>query len=179
MNEIYKHQEISQHFNDLLAALKSNISEISEFLELQRTTTYKYGFDAATKGARKIPVHHLDKIRVLAIDNFYKELDEMCAEHMPDSFTYEAYGFITHLKNRFIWELAKSNRVLNDDVAKKYNFNDDEMRRFKWLRAKFNGSINVDDMMEITGLSEYEVGRIGLIGYTWGIEVKSEWTASL
>lgn len=180
--EMKTHKQIKDHLDVLKKQMRMKNKEIAELLGVKPHTFYMYGFEPETRGARKIPVHNLEILRKQAIEKHYEYLDDgFIAPFNIDDKIWRINGIKTRNKLRAIYESAVYGGVIEAAGGNTLSpdLTEDEEIVFKWLRAKTDGSLDAEKMIEISGLDEYEVGCIGYIGSSWGIMPEKIWVDNL
>lgn len=166
--------EIRQHFLDLKAFLRITPQELADLLGVARQTVYQYGFQPETRGARVIPAASIDIMRVAALQKLFDQAERTYPPFLDKERALWTVGDIQTTSRARAVYLAGTGV---DPVPHVENRDPElctaERLAIDWLREICG--ISLDEQMQVSGLGEYDVGRVGRLGLNWGIVPRIEW----
>lgn len=175
------HQEIRDHFVEIQDALKRlgvDGSKQADICGVKRQTFYQYGFQPEARGARLIPADALDRLRVEFAKGELKRyyLPAFIAPTTREWEVVDAAGTVVETTTRRAYAYLAAALVHGeprkgpafDEAAAPPNSVAEDLS-FAWLHAYHRGHVTPEDAMVCTGLGRYDVGRVGMVWFGWGI----------
>lgn len=178
------------HYKELRRYLPRDITQAAELLGCSTHNIHQFGWIPSTRGAKTIPVETLDTMRVVAIE---AHLEKLHRGRFP--FKIESYGWnVEFIANEVFFTVSRSYAVYlagcfgadvfphpenTKAIDQGFKLSEKEELAMRWLTATRCSDVSYGDLQEITGLGEYDVGRVGLVWLQWGIEPERSWVENL
>jgi len=151
---------------------------LAELLDVSVSTFHRYGHKLDSKLYLQIPSIQLDKLRQEAAVYIASDPDFRRLPFKDDRDSWTVGNLVTKSRMRAIYRHALSGEEI---VAASHNKTSTELTPeeslvVRWFRVTRHASQS--QLMEASGLGEYDVGRIGFQTH-WGIPPSAEWISNL
>lgn len=176
---IVTREEIRDHFLTLKSSLRLTPQELADMLGIARQTVYQYGFRAENKGSRVIPAFSIDIMREAVLEKHFAQLERFYPVFVDKERALWSVGDVqTTCRARAIYLAGTT----GDDAIPHPENRDPELSgaeelAIRWLRATRDAS--VEHQLNVSGLGEYDIGRVGRLGLNWGIIPQTEWIVKM
>lgn len=183
------HEEITQHLRELRSALTRrhgwSLERMAEEIGVKRHTLSQYCQLPDTKGARQIPARSLDFLRRAVI-----ELDrELWDRHFPTYLGREQKSWFVMDPDMSAWLETHSLFAAEMYAARRgggivtpgpesenpdEQLSGDERLCVEWVQVVESGFVDLGDIVEVTGVGEYELDLIACPQRNWRIQPTQE-----
>ena len=186
-------QETRDHYvavRDILKRAGWDSHRIAGEIGVTRQTSYQYGFNPETRGARVIPADKLDKLRELATAAEAERHERGFPAFLPRAeHLWLVFGagmellLETTSPWRAVWHAARHCGVAmpgrdNAQHRDRQLTADDELC-VEWMEHRHGGLITKADVMEVAAVDEYLVERVGHEHHGWRIQPTAEQVEAL
>lgn len=148
-------------------------------LGVARQTVYQYGFKTENRGSRVIPAASIDIMREAVLEKHFAQLEKFYPVFVDKERALWSVGDVhTTCRARAVYLAGRT-----DDSAVPHTENRDpdlstaEILAIRWLRA-IRGT-SVEEQITVSGLGEYDIGRIGRLSMNWGIVPEIWWIVQM
>lgn len=151
----------------------------TELLGCARQTWYQYGHKLESRGYRQISADSLDVLRREVVLNITSQLDRYEDPFRRWRDRWSVGELRTYSKTLALYKSAFTGEAVvpNDFNKADFGNTEEEQLMLDWLTAaRFTTR---EQLMSVTELGAYDVGRIGLHAARWGIEPRYDWLHAL
>lgn len=153
--------------------------DFTQLLGIARQSWYQLGHKIDSKGYRQISAEMLDKLRQEAAQEIVAIVDGYHDPFGRERDTWTVGDLTTKSRTRALYRAALTGEAMIPGSHNKHadELSDDEALMMRWFRAARHA--NRKQLVEATGLSEYDVGRVGLQVARWGVRPDVRWVTNL
>lgn len=168
----------SEKIRDNFLHIKWNLSkkgwtteDFTSFLGISRPTFYQYGHKTDSKGFRKVPAAQLDLLRREDALRFFRAPEEF---YLPDFMKRDEWSVDGQRTYSYLAAVYLSGLSGHPIIAHPDNTRDNSRAveasklTLRWFAAA--RSATRDQICKATNLSDYNIGRIGFVTASWGLE---------
>ncbi|MBK3745070.1 hypothetical protein G3A39_38410 [Paraburkholderia aspalathi] len=177
--------KIFEHYLTLKRGWKTP-QDLADFLGVKRQTVYQYAFRRENKAARTVSAEGLDRMRVAVIERDLESVDRFFPpfkKRSESSWLINVAGKMVSTTCKahaaYLAGCARTSVQPHSENPKNWVPDPKEMLAMRWLTATRQNEVPRSVLMEITGLDEYNVGRVGLIWLNFGIVPNEDWIEDL
>lgn len=151
----------------------------TDLLGCARQTWYQYGHKPESRGYRQISADALDTLRKEVILNITSQLDRYQDPFRRQRNMWYVGELQTYSKTHALYKSAFTGEAVvpNDFNSADFGNSEEEQLMMDWLTTAKDATR--EQLMQVTGLVAYDVGRVGLHAARWGIEPRYDWLAAL
>lgn len=181
--------KITLHFTDVKKMSGLDAKSAAEALDVPVHHIHSYSWLPSARGSRQIPVEKLDILRIHAAERRFQHWHGARAPMKSVThYGYEVHSiggqvffttnlpYAVYLAGCFGADVFPHPDHLNRDS---FELTEREVLAMRWLTATRCSDVSYEELTAITGLGEYDVGRIGLIWISFGIEPQRHWVEAL
>ncbi|SPL65051.1 hypothetical protein [Ochrobactrum soli] len=153
--------------------------DFTGLLGIPRQSWYQYGHKLESAGYRQISADALDMLRQETAQEIVALVDGYHDPFGRERDTWTIGDLTTKSRTRALYRAALTGEAVVPGVQNKHadNLSDDEALMMRWFQAAKQASR--EQLVAATGLSKYDVGRVGMHACKWGIPPVAEWVDNL
>ncbi len=167
------------HIKWQLSSRGWSTEDFAKFLGIARQSWYQLGHKIDSKGYRQISAEMLDKLRQEAAQEIVGALDGFHDPFGRERDTWTVGDLTTKSRTLALYRAALTGEAIVPGLhnARADDLSDEETLMMRWFRAARHAKRK--QLIEATGLGEYDVGRVGLHACRWGIPPTEAWISRL
>ena len=153
--------------------------DFTQLLGVARQSWYQYGHKLDSKGYRQISAENLDKLRQEAAQEIVAIVDGYHDPFGRERDIWIVGDLTTKSRTRALYRAALTGEAVVPGANNKHadELTSEETLMMRWFRAARHAKRK--QLIEATGLGEYDVGRVGLHACKWGIPPTEAWVSRL
>lgn len=153
--------------------------DFTGLLGIPRQSWYQHGHKLESRGYRQISADALDMLRQETAQEIVASTDAFHDPFGRERDTWTVGDLTTKSRTRALYRAALTGEAVVPGANNKHadELTSDEALMMRWFYASRQASR--DQLVAATGLSKYDVGRVGLHACKWGIPPVAEWVDNL
>lgn len=153
--------------------------DFTGLLGIPRQSWYQHGHKLESQGYRQISADALDMLRQEAAQEIVAIVDGYHDPFGRERDTWTVGDLTTKSRTRALYRAALTGEAIVPGIHNKHadELTNDEALMMRWFQAAKQASR--DQLVTATGLSKYDVGRVGFQVCKWGIPPTEAWVDNL
>ncbi|MCX2696260.1 hypothetical protein [Ochrobactrum chromiisoli] len=167
------------HIKWMLVRKGWKTEDFTGLLGIPRQSWYQHGHKLESKGYRQISADALDMLRQETAQEIVAIVDGYHDPFGRERDTWTVGDLTTKSRTRALYRAALTGEAVVPGANNKHadELTNDEALLLRWFLAARRASR--EQLMSATGLSKYDVGRVGLHACKWGIPPTENWVDNL